>query len=183
MAITKKAVIFASVIVVIATMALLRQEKKPELSQRAREYIAQKKKSGEVEWRSVGNGNVLGAQTVTVGNCFTLSVPLPVSDVKKDGECFRTIITEGPRTTITAYQKNSDVPLGEESGVTMRRSLKETYREYEVKPFTVFYAKKEEHEYVGFSVQDGKLIVVTMRSSQPLNDLYAKMLSSVTLLP
>ena len=167
------------------------QYKSNSLSERAKEFIQNQKKNPESQWYGVDlekkrNAAINTPQIKQVGQCFSLDVPFPITDIKHMGTCFDRFATDLPKGAVIVYVQDSNVNfIDDDSGVHMRRTYVDKYDERNIKvgdrEYLVFKLKNGGYERSAFYLSSGKLFVLNLLSdtNENLDKQFERMLSSV----
>lgn len=191
-------IIFTSVIVILALAFYIyvRITTKPviysSLSIRAKEYLKMKKDSDDKDWKNTNVDSVTGSvevqatKKVTDLKCFSLTVPFPASEVRKEADCQYRVFITSPAGYVTAYMRAMDVNLlDEEADISMRRVYKDKYLEKKVvingRTYLTFKGKGDDYEASAFYLKNKKLYVFNLLvpTNENLDKKFDEMLQSI----
>lgn len=149
-----------------------------ELSERSKEFLKNQQSQGKLDFGGLDSTGkkiekVVGSEFIDVGTCFSMTIPFPIVDDKDLGECFRQINVTSPRASINVYARDvSYSTLEEDSGVKMRRTEKNTYKEDKKtvngKTFVIFKKTDAGYEKTALYLSGGKLIGINLLAN--IND-------------
>ncbi len=107
-----------------------------QLSDRAQEYLNEKKQSDNADWRDVSLENKhVDTENVTNearkgGDCFTLTIPFAISKENQKEGCVVDLTTATPQVRILSTQRKTSVKkLDELPEIQLRRSKPDQYKE------------------------------------------------------
>jgi len=165
--------------------------KNNELSDRAKQYLANKKETDDSSWRNVEvntkkRSNGESSEDFNADNCFSFVVPFPISNINQKGECSYSILVDSPRGRVVIFKRNVSVShLDEVADIIMRKNNKAAYQQNSIKAknneFMTF--KKTDiqtYEKSAFMLKDGMIAITLIASTnENLDDKFAKMIDSV----
>jgi hypothetical protein len=175
----KKVLFFLFIFLLIGGIGLywfeIRQspEISAELSDRAKEYLAGRQTNTQTSLKNVaivpdGATGVPERQMVTGGDCYRITVPFPVRDIKYRENCLASIAIERPKGRVVVYmEKIAKIGLENASGVSMRRMYPDKYEEDSVKlgnrTFHIFTNKESEaYEKTVYFIQPSYHLILTL---------------------
>jgi hypothetical protein len=138
------------------------------LSQRAQEYFKKQRETEGSTWQGVNTNEqtpIPESQTVSVSECFTLTIPFKIEMKREEHDCFVRYSLATPKGSIVTYLEDFAGPsLEQVSHIRYRLSKTDEYVQEQKKinnrDFMVFTKKGDRYEKDAFAVNGNKLFVM-----------------------
>jgi hypothetical protein len=172
---------------VFPSYGLLRQS---NLSDRAKQYIGDKKRTYALEWISVrernddGSRPTIAAKKSHTDECYTIGFPYEIMNVLNTGLCSRRFFLKKPHGEVTVVQRFvPTMDLKDVPDVLMRRTLRDKYREstgvYNGATYVVFSrTEAQNYEKTAFRMMLGSMVAITYIAPGP-RDVIEKDFASI----
>lgn len=163
----------------------------PRISERSREYLQGRKDSNDTQWRRIEvddtkDGTSQTGTTVRVDECFSIQVPFPMTEARRESECSYRIFLADPKGYIVVYRHDATAAsLDDIPDVQMRRIYTDQYTETTetVGPaeFVTFRRSGTEYEKTAFLLRNGGIYVLSfiIPTNENLDGQFTRMLSSL----
>lgn len=169
-----KRIAFIIIVVLVSALFLFKEMnqeaviKTGGLSQRAQEYFKKQRETEGSAWQGVNTNEqtpIPESQTVSVGQCFSLTIPFKIEMKREEHDCFVRYSLASPKESIVTYLEDFVGPsLEQVSHIRYRLSKPDEYTQARKKindrDFMVFTKKGDPYEKDAFAVNGNKLFVM-----------------------
>lgn len=162
------------------------------LSNRAKEYLKDKRGPNDRQWQNTklekkGDGsNKSAIKTVDDHNCFSVTIPIPSSEIRREADCqYRIFLTDPVGFSIVFRRSIAANTIDDVADVSMRRLYKDQYVEkisnINGREFYIFRKKADSYEKSAFLLKNNQLYVFSLvvQTNENLDKKFDEMLQSI----